>query len=150
MGDVTTPRVPGGGPASVWPHRLAVFTAAATAALIFVGGVVTNTGSGLAVPDWPTTFGQNMFLYPPSQWAGGILYEHSHRLMGALVGLLTVVLAAALWVAAPRGGLRWVGLVAVAAVIGQGVLGGLRVVLLKQTLAGPPPGTRGVVTSPMA
>ena len=121
-----------GGP---WPHRLALATAAATATLIFIGGLVTSTGSGLAVPDWPTTFGQNMFLYPPSQWVGGILYEHSHRLLGALVGLLTVALAVALWGDAPRGWLRWVGLLAVAAVIGQGVLGGLRVVLLRQTLA---------------
>ncbi len=116
-------------------HRLAVLTAGATVALIFVGGAVTNTGSGLAVPDWPTTFGQNMFLYPPSEWVGGILYEHSHRLLGALVGLLTLLLAAGLWVAGVPRWLRWVGVVAVLLVIGQGVLGGLRVVLLKQTLA---------------
>jgi cytochrome c oxidase assembly protein subunit 15 len=116
-------------------HRLAVLTAGATVALIFVGGAVTNTGSGLAVPDWPTTFGQNMFLYPPTEWVGGILYEHSHRLLGALVGLLTVILAGGLWVTDGPRWLRWVGVVAVLAVIGQGVLGGLRVVLLKQTLA---------------
>ena len=114
---------------------MAVVTAAATAALIFVGGVVTNTGSGLAVPDWPTTFGQNMFLYPPSQWVGGVLYEHSHRLMGSLVGLLTIGLAGALWFGARGSRLRWLGLVAVGAVIAQGILGGLRVVLLEHTLA---------------
>jgi len=127
----------GATPPRFWAHRLAVATVVATAVLIFMGGLVTNTGSGLAVPDWPTTFGQNMFLYPPSQWVGGILYEHSHRLLGALVGLLTVALTVALWGDAPRprGWLRWVGLLAVAAVIGQGVLGGLRVVLLRQTLA---------------
>ena len=114
-------------------HRLAVVTAAATLVLILFGGLVTNTGAALAVPDWPTTFGHNMFLYPWSQMVGGIFYEHSHRLIGALVGLLTVILGAALW----RGGgrLRWLGLAAVAAVIVQGLLGGLRVVLLQGTLA---------------
>src|SRR5882724_7714618 len=73
-----------------WPHRLAVITAGATILLIFVGGLVTNTGSALAVPDWPTTFGYNMFLYPWSRMVGGVFYEHSHRLIGSLVGLLTV------------------------------------------------------------
>jgi cytochrome c oxidase assembly protein subunit 15 len=101
--------------------------------LIVFGGLVTNTGSALAVPDWPTTFGHNMFLYPWSQMVGGIFYEHSHRLIGALVGLLTLALAAALW---PAG--RWrraLGLAAVVAVCVQGLLGGLRVVLLRETLA---------------
>jgi cytochrome c oxidase assembly protein subunit 15 len=114
-------------------HRLALVTAGATVLLIVAGGLVTNTGAGLAVPDWPTTFGHNMFLYPWSQMVGGIFYEHSHRLLGSLVGLLTLALAAALW---PLGGrLRLLGLVAVGAVVLQGVLGGLRVVLLKDTLA---------------
>ena len=121
--------------AAVWVHRLAVLTAGATLMLIFVGGVVTNTGSALAVPDWPTTFGHPMFLYPWSHMVGGILYEHSHRLVGSLVGLLTVVLAVGLWRAAPRGWLRGLGMLAVGAVIAQGVLGGLRVVLLQTTLA---------------
>ncbi len=114
-------------------HRLAVLTAAATCVLIVFGGLVTNTGAALAVPDWPTTFGHNMFLFPWSQMVGGVFYEHSHRLLGALVGLLTVSLAVALW---PRGGrLRALGVVAVAAVIAQGVVGGLRVVLLTDALA---------------
>jgi heme a synthase len=114
-------------------HRLAVLTAAATCVLIVFGGLVTNTGAALAVPDWPTTFGHNMFLFPWSQMVGGVFYEHSHRLLGALVGVLTVSLAVALW---PRGGrLRALGVVAVAAVIAQGVVGGLRVVLLTDALA---------------
>jgi cytochrome c oxidase assembly protein subunit 15 len=114
-------------------HRLAVVTAAATFVLILFGGLVTSTGAGLAVPDWPSTFGQNMFLFPWSRMIGGVFYEHSHRLIGATVGLLTLALAAALW---PRGGrLRALGLVAVVAVIVQGVLGGLRVVLLDDALA---------------
>jgi cytochrome c oxidase assembly protein subunit 15 len=122
-------------PRSRWPHRLAAITAAATVVLIFVGGVVTNTGSGLAVPDWPTTFGYDMFLYPWSKMVGGILYEHSHRLIGAAVGLLTIALAISLWAADSRRWVRWLGVAAVAAVIVQGVLGGLRVVLVDQSLA---------------
>jgi cytochrome c oxidase assembly protein subunit 15 len=114
-------------------HRLALATVVATFVLILFGGLVTNTGAALAVPDWPTTFGYNMFLYPWSQMVGGIFYEHTHRLLGSLVGLLTLALGAALW--REGGRLRWLGVVAVAAVVVQGVLGGLRVVLLKETLA---------------
>jgi len=114
-------------------YRLALATGAATLVLVLAGGLVTNTGSALAVPDWPTTFGHNMFLYPWSGMVGGVFYEHSHRLLGSVVGLLTLALAAALW---PAGGaLRALGVVAAAAVVLQGVLGGLRVVLLEQTLA---------------
>src|SRR5256885_6731333 len=65
---------------------LAIVTAAATLVLILFGGLVTNTGAALAVPDWPTTFGYNMFLYPWSEMIGGIFYEHSHRLIGSVVG----------------------------------------------------------------
>jgi heme a synthase len=114
-------------------HRLALATLAATAVLIVLGGLVTNTGAALAVPDWPSTFGHNMFLFPWSRMVGGVFYEHSHRLAGALVGLLTVTLAAALW--REGGRLRQLGLVAVAVVLAQGLLGGLRVVLLQDTLA---------------
>src|SRR5262249_56432210 len=81
----------------VTTHSLGLVTLTATGVLIVLGGLVTNTGAGLAVPDWPSTFGHNMFLFPWSQMIGGILYEHSHRLVGALVGLLTLVLSAALW-----------------------------------------------------
>jgi cytochrome c oxidase assembly protein subunit 15 len=114
-------------------YRLALATLAATCVLIVLGGLVTNTGAALAVPDWPNTFGYNMVLFPWSRMVGGILYEHSHRLMGALVGVLTLALAGALW--REGGRLRRLGLVAVAAVVAQGVLGGLRVVLLEDTLA---------------
>jgi heme a synthase len=114
-------------------HRLARGTAVATAVLIVFGGLVTNTGAALAVPDWPSTFGHNLFLYPWSGMIGGIFYEHSHRLLGATVGLLTLALCAALW---RRGGrLRILGVVAVVTVVAQGVLGGLRVVLLRDEIA---------------
>jgi cytochrome c oxidase assembly protein subunit 15 len=117
------------------PYRLAVLTACATFPLLFIGGLVTSKGAGLAVPDWPTTFGYNMFLYPWSKMVGGIFYEHSHRLAGSLVGLCTIFLALALWFKEPRRWMRWLGLAALAMVIAQGVLGGLRVVLLQHTLA---------------
>ena len=78
--------------AAVWSHRLAVLLCLATLVLILVGGVVTTTGAALAVPDWPTTFGYPMFLYPWSKMAGGIFWEHSHRLIGSVVGLLTCLL----------------------------------------------------------
>jgi heme a synthase len=121
------------GPLGTLAHSLAVLTAAATGVLIVFGGLVTNTGAALAVPDWPSTFGHNMFLFPWSQMVGGVFYEHSHRLLGALVGALTVALALALW---PRGGrLRALGLLAVVAVVVQGVVGGLRVILQTDALA---------------
>jgi cytochrome c oxidase assembly protein subunit 15 len=120
---------------SVWPHRFALVLACATFPLLFVGGLVTSKGAGLAVPDWPTTFGYNMFLYPWSKMVGGVFYEHSHRLVASLVGLLTIALALALWLKEPRPWLRWLGAAALGLVILQGVIGGLRVVLLQYTLA---------------
>ena len=120
---------------SPWPHRLGVATAGATFLLILVGGIVTNTESGLAVPDWPTTFGYNMFAYPLSKMVGGILYEHSHRLIGSLVGALTLTLAAVLWGLDRRPWVRWLGVASLGAVIVQGILGGLRVVLVAEEFA---------------
>ena len=119
----------------VWSHRMAVVLVGATFPLLFIGGLVTSKGAGLSVPDWPTTFGYNMFLYPWSKMVGNIFYEHSHRLVASLVGLLTVMLALSLWLRERRDWLRWLGIAALALVILQGVIGGLRVVLLEQTLA---------------
>ena len=120
---------------SVWPHRLAVVLACATFPLLFIGGLVTSKGAGLAVPDWPTTFGYNMFLYPWSKMVGNIFYEHSHRLVASAVGLLTIALTLAFWLRERRHWLRWLGVAALLLVILQGVIGGLRVVLLENTLA---------------
>lgn len=120
---------------SPWPYRLALLTTVCTLPLLFVGGLVTSLGVGLAVPDWPTTFGYNMFLYPWSQMIGGIFYEHSHRLLGSAVGVLTILLTITLWTTERRPWMRWLGLIALLAVIVQGVLGGLRVVLLENLLA---------------
>ena len=74
-------------------HLHAIVTACSTLLLIFVGGLVTSHDAGLAVPDWPTTYDENMFLYPPARWVGGILYEHGHRLTATAIGLLTLLLA---------------------------------------------------------
>jgi heme a synthase len=110
-------------------HRLAVLTAGATFVLLFVGGLVTSTGSGLAVPDWPLSFGQ---VFPPM--VGGVLFEHSHRLVAATVGMLTLVLALWTVVREPRASVRALGLLALFAVVLQGVLGGVTV-LYKLPLA---------------
>src|SRR5687768_9043038 len=120
---------------SLWPHRLAVVLACATFPLLFIGGLVTSKGAGLAVPDWPTTFGYNMFLYPWSQMIGNVFYEHSHRLVASFVGLLSIALAVIFWLRERRAWLRWLAVVALGLVIIQGVLGGLRVILLQPTLA---------------
>src|ERR1051325_11112831 len=114
---------------NVWLHRFAVVLAVATLFLVALGGVVTTKGVGMAVPDWPTTYGQNMFLFPYSKWVGGVFYEHSHRLVAAAVGLLTTILAVWLWLKESRNWLRWLGVVAFFGVVFQGVLGGMRVVL---------------------
>jgi cytochrome c oxidase assembly protein subunit 15 len=118
---------------SRWLHLYACFMVAATLLLIFAGGMVTSTGSGLAVPDWPTTYGQNMFTYPYEKWVGGIFYEHGHRLIASAVGFLTIILA--VWTALVERR-RWVEYLAWSAlglVILQGVLGGLTVIYLLPT-----------------
>jgi cytochrome c oxidase assembly protein subunit 15 len=108
-------------------HKFAKILAGCTVLLVLAGSLVTSTDSGLSVPDWPTTYGQNMFTFPPSKWVGGILYEHSHRLVASTVGFLTIILAAWLWRVEPRRWVRQLGLIALATVILQGLLGGLTV-----------------------
>jgi heme a synthase len=168
-----------------WLHRFAVFTAACTLVLIAVGGLVTSKEAGMSVPDWPTSYGYNMFALPFKFWTGGALHEHSHRLVAETVGFLTAILALWLWGQETSGkirrngvcfiigvllvvggmmgvrenlvflsiafasfcgivfgiykikhtsGLRWFGIVALSAVVLQGILGGLRVVLFKDEL----------------
>jgi len=96
--------------------------------------MVTSKNVGLAVPDWPTTFGYNMFLFPVSKWVGGILFEHTHRLMGSVVGFLTIMLTVWLWVREDRRWVRNLGVIALVGVILQGILGGLRVTMMKDEI----------------
>jgi cytochrome c oxidase assembly protein subunit 15 len=119
-----------------WLTRFALATAVATLMLIGLGGLVTSHEAGLSVPDWPTSYGYNMFLLPLSKWwrVGGAFFEHGHRLMASAVGLLTAILAIWLWIKEPRAWMRWLGVIAFFAVVLQGVLGGLRVVLLKDEI----------------
>lgn len=105
-----------------WLRRYASFTAAATLFLIFAGAMVTSTGSGLAVPDWPLSYGM---LFPPM--VGGIFYEHGHRMVAATVGLLTLIQAVWLQKREPKAFVRRLGWLAVAAVVVQGILGGMTV-----------------------
>jgi len=108
-------------------HLFSVLVAASTLILIFAGGLVTSTGSGLSVPDWPNTYGWFMFAFPLDKMVGGIFYEHSHRLIASTVGFLILVLAFWLWRAEPRRWVRRLGFTALAAVITQGILGGITV-----------------------
>jgi cytochrome c oxidase assembly protein subunit 15 len=119
---------------NVWLHRFACVAALATLGLIALGGLVTSHGAGMSVPDWPTSNGYNMFFFPISQWVGGIFYEHTHRLAASAVGFVTVILAVWLWLKEPRAWVRRLGVLAVFLVVLQGVLGGLRVVLLKDEI----------------
>jgi len=114
---------------SRWHHRYATLVAACTILLIAAGGMVTSTGSGLSVPDWPTTYGWNMFTFPVSKWVGGIRYEHSHRLIASTVGFLTIILAVWTWRVEPRAWVRKLGFAALGAVVLQGLLGGITVLL---------------------
>ena len=108
-------------------HRYSKLVVSCTVLLLLAGSLVTSTGSGLSVPDWPNTYGWNMFTFPPSKWVGGILYEHGHRLIASGVGFLTIVLAAWLWRADPRRWMKRLGAVALGSVIVQGALGGITV-----------------------
>jgi cytochrome c oxidase assembly protein subunit 15 len=103
-------------------HRYAVGVAIATGLLVFAGGLVTSTGSGLAVPDWPLSYGE---LMPPM--VGNVRFEHGHRMVASTVGFLTVILALWAWRREPRRAVRRLAYAALAAVIVQGTLGGLTV-----------------------
>ncbi|MEX0610674.1 MAG: COX15/CtaA family protein, partial [Pirellulales bacterium] len=123
---------------SPWPHRWAVALVCATFPLLWVGGLVTTTDAGMAVPDWPTTYGYNLFLYPWTTWLSGpwdMFVEHGHRLLGATVGMITIGLLTVLWRSEARAWVRWLGVAALALVIFQGVLGGMRVRLDERSLA---------------
>lgn len=110
-----------------WLFRFGLVAAAAAVPVLLSGGLVTSTNAGLAVPDWPTSFSANMFLFPLSKMTGGIYYEHSHRLFGSLVGLTTLALLIAILVVEDRRWVKGAAGAAFLAVCAQGVLGGARV-----------------------
>lgn len=110
----------------------------ATFPLIWVGGLVTTYQAGMAVPDWPSTFGYNLFAYPWQTWLFGpwdLFIEHGHRLLGALVGVITIALVWSVWRSERRFGIRAAAVGALALVILQGALGGARVLLDERTFA---------------
>jgi cytochrome c oxidase assembly protein subunit 15 len=118
-------------PALFW---FAVLTTVATFLLVGLGGLVTSHEAGMSVPDWPTSYGYNMFALPIRFWTGGAFFEHTHRLLASAVGFLTTVLALWLWLRDPRKWMHWLGVAAFLLVVLQGILGGLRVDLKMASL----------------
>ena len=120
------------------PHLVACLLVAVTAVLLSFGALVTTYEAAMAVPDWPATYGHNMFLFPLAEWLGGpwdLFLEHGHRLLGALVGLITLALAALAWRSPVGPTVRWLAVAAVVLVVVQGGLGGARVLLDDTTVA---------------
>src|ERR1017187_4846233 len=117
-------------PSNRWLHRFACLLASGTFLLIVAGASVTSHRAGLSVPDWPTTYGRFMFSFPMSKWVGNIRYEHVHRLIASVVGMLTIALTFWLVRKEPRCWVRRLGVAALGAVIAQGLLGGLTVKLM--------------------
>jgi heme a synthase len=123
---------------SPWPHRWALALACATFPLVWVGGLVTTTDAGMAVPDWPNTYGYNLFLYPWQSWLAGpwdLFVEHGHRMLAATVGMITIGMLVVFMRLELRNWVRGIGLAALALVIFQGALGGMRVLFDERMLA---------------
>lgn len=108
-------------------HRFCLFLAASTFLLIIAGALVTSNDAGLAVPDWPTSFG-SLYKIPPM--VGGVKYEHSHRMIAQFIGLLTIILAIWTQKSDQRTWIRKTAWAMLALVIMQGILGGLTVKML--------------------
>jgi heme a synthase len=119
---------------SLWLSRFTLFTAAMTFVLIFVGGLVKSHEAGMSVPDWPTSFGHNMFALPFRMWMdNNAFYEHGHRLYASLVGFLILVQAFWLQRSESRKWVKRLGWAALALVIVQGIFGGLTVIFYLPT-----------------
>lgn len=117
-------------------NRLFLFATVFTWPLLFIGGLVTSYGVGMAVPDWPTTFGINMFLYDFMNSAWGVFIEHGHRLYGSAVGLCLLIVAPLLQFSkSVPGRIKVAAWIALVGVIVQGVMGGLRVTRISTNLA---------------
>jgi heme a synthase len=123
---------------SAWPHRLAVALVCVVFPLIWVGGLVTTYDAGMAVPDWPGTFGYNMFSFPLTRWIAGsfdLFIEHGHRLLGATAGLVAIGVVAASYLTKQSATTRYLAIGALVLVISQGALGGARVLLNARQVA---------------
>ncbi|MDZ4820564.1 MAG: COX15/CtaA family protein [Planctomycetota bacterium] len=123
---------------SPWPHRLAVVLCCATFPLIWIGGLVTTHEAGMAVPDWPNTYGYNLLLYPMSEWLNGpwnLFIEHGHRLFAVFTGLITIALTVTVWRTESRPWVRNAAIGVLGLVLLQGALGGMRVLFDARTLA---------------
>jgi len=107
-----------------WHHRIAVFVACATLIVIIAGALVTSEDAGLSVPDWPTSYG-HLIRLPP--WVGGIVYEHSHRMIAWFTGLCTIVIAFWTWFVDRRGWMKALAFGALGTIVAQGILGGMTV-----------------------
>lgn len=121
-----------------WTFPLACLLVGVTAVLLSFGALVTTYDAAMAVPDWPATYGHNMFLFPFAEWFYGpwdLFLEHGHRLLGAAVGLITLALAAVVWLREPQATVRALVVAAVVLVLVQGALGGARVLLDDKTVA---------------
>ena len=121
-------------PRRVALHLWCLATLAATFVLLCSGGLVTSKGVGMSVPDWPTTYGYNMFFFPFSSWVGGIFHEHLHRLIASGIGLMTMILTVSTLAVEPRRWVKNLAVIAFIAVCTQGLLGGLRVSLFKNEI----------------
>jgi cytochrome c oxidase assembly protein subunit 15 len=116
---------------SRWPNRIAKLLALIVFPLIWVGGLVTTSDAGMAVPDWPNTYNYNMFAYPIRDWFLGpwdLFVEHGHRLLGSLSGIIAIALCVVTFLMDRRTSVRRWSILILALVIGQGILGGQRVV----------------------
>lgn len=122
-------------PAKLWLARFANLTVAATFCLLFLGGMVTSLDAGLSVPDWPGTFGHNMWAFPFERWKGLVFWEHTHRVVASGVGFMVILLLIGIWMVDGRRWVKQLGIAAVVLVSIQGIMGGLRVTKVSITLA---------------
>jgi len=125
-------------PKTGFVHAIACLLVAVTAVLLCFGAMVTTFDAAMAVPDWPATYGHNMFLFPWAEWFYGpwdLFLEHGHRLLGSLVGMISLLLAAVVWRGRQSPVIRSLAAAAVLLVVVQGVLGGARVLLDDKTVA---------------
>jgi len=121
-----------------WPHRVAVLLALVVFPLIWVGGLVTTWDAGMAVPDWPNTYGYNMFAYPLYDWFFGpwdLFVEHGHRLLGTVAGVISIGLVVVTYRSTSDPVIRRFAWVLLALVIVQGMIGGARVLMDRRDFA---------------